>query len=113
MVIRGEGRQTFGVGPVVNSLWWPSCGASIGWAWGPGLECNPVSLNGYGFEKYVELQTYETPVYVYGENRDLVWLFLKDGTMREVSDYWLVNGQIHFAAIEGDPLKPREHTFPY
>jgi len=45
--------------------------------------------------------TYETPVYVYGEERpDLPQLILKDGTILNVTDYWLVDDQLHFTMIE-------------
>jgi len=59
-------------------------------------------------------QIYENPVYFYGgDERDLVWLYLKDGTGYGVTDYWLVNGQMHFSLVEDDPTKPAEHAIPY
>ena len=114
----------FGVGLGFNSLWWPSCGPSLGWAWGGGYECylgpyygygfGGYGFGGYGFENYVTMPTYESPAYEYGgDDRDLVWLYLKYGTVYEVSDYWLVNGQMHFSMVEDDPTKPVEHTIPY
>jgi len=109
----------FGVGLGFNSLWWPTCGPSLGWAWGGGFKCYTIpyygySFGGYGFENYVTPQIYESPEYVYGgEERDLVWLYLKDGTTYSVTDYWLVDGQMHFRMIEDDPTKPAEHMIPY
>jgi hypothetical protein len=114
----------FGVGLGFNSLWWPSCGPSVGWGWG--FDCYPVPFygfygygyggygyGGYGFENYVAPQTYEYPEYVYGEEeRDLIWLYLKDGTVYGVTDYWLVDGQMHFSMVEDDPTKPAEHAIP-
>ena len=67
-----------------------------------------------GFENYVTLQPYEPPVYVYGEeDRELVWLYLKDGSVYRVNDYWFVNGQAHFSVMEEDPLRPVEHVIPF
>jgi hypothetical protein len=55
---------------------------------------------------------YETPVYVYGEERvDLPQLFLKDGTTLNVTDYWVVDGQLHFTMIEEDGKA--EHVIPF
>jgi len=52
-------------------------------------------------------QVYETPVYVYGEERqDLPQPFLKDGTILNVTDYWLVDDQLHFTMIEENGTKP-------
>jgi hypothetical protein len=109
----------FGLGLKVNSLWWPTCGPSLGWAWGAGFDCYPFPFYGYGygaygFENYLAPQMYEAPVYVYGgDERDQIWLYLKDGTVYGVSDYWLVDGQMHFSMIEDDPTKPAEDAIPY
>ena len=105
----------FGVGLGFNSLWWPTCGPSLGW----GFDCYPTpfygyGFGGYGFENYATPQTYEYPLYLYGgEERDLIWLYLKDGTVYGVTDYWLVNGQMHFSMVEDDPTKLAEHVIPY
>jgi hypothetical protein len=51
---------------------------------------------------------YEAPIYVYGaEGADQVEIFLKDGTIYNVSDYWFVNGQMHFLVAE-EGAKPTE-----
>jgi hypothetical protein len=115
---RPELRLQFGVGLKINSLWWPTCGPSLGWAWGAGFECYPFPFYGYNYGPYgfgtnLIPQMYESPVYVYGGGRDLIWLYLKDGTAYSVTDYWLVNGQMHFSMIEDDPTKPAEHAIPY
>jgi hypothetical protein len=39
--------------------------------------------------------------------------YLKGGTGYGVTDYWLVNGQMHFSLVEDDPTKPAEHVVPY
>ena len=104
----------FGVGFGFNSLWWPTCGPYGGWAWGGGFTCNPVPSYGFGFENYVTVPTYENRVYEYGgDERDLIWLYFKDGTVYGVSDYWFVNGEVHFRMTEDDPSKPAEHVMPY
>jgi hypothetical protein len=104
----------FGYGLGFNSLWWPTCGPSVGWGWGGGFECNPVPVTAFGFENYVTMPTYENRVYEYGGGeRDLIWLYFKDGTVYGVSDYWFVNGQVHFRMAEDDPTKPAEHVIPY
>ena len=104
----------FGVGLGFNSLWWPSCGPSLGWGWGWawGFACYPTPFYGYSFENNVIFQTYEPYLYV-PEERDLVRLYLKDGTVYSVTDYWLVDGQLHFSMFEDDPTKPAEHVIPY
>jgi hypothetical protein len=57
---------------------------------------------------------YETPVYVYGEGGpDLPQLFLKDGTILNVTDYWLVDDELHFTMIEENGTKPAEHVIPF
>jgi hypothetical protein len=106
----------FRVGRRFTSGWWPICGQSLGWAWswGGGLNCNPLPFYGYGYENYVTLPSYESPEYLYGgEGRDLVWLYQKDGTMYGVTDYWLVDGQMHFSTIDDYGARANEHTIPY
>ena len=118
-VFLGRPFFRFGVGLGFNSLWWPTCGPSLGWAWGAGFDCNPVpyygyGFGGYGFENYVTMPTYENPVYSYGGvDQDLVWLYLKDGTVYGVTDYWFVNGEVHFNSIEVDGTKRAERVVPY
>jgi hypothetical protein len=59
-------------------------------------------------------QASETPAYVYGEERpDLPQLFLKDGTILNVSDYWLVDDQLHFTMSEENGTTPAEHVIPF
>jgi hypothetical protein len=93
------------------SFWWPSCGPGLGW--GFAVECYPQPFYGYGFQSYVTPPIYEPPVYWYGETGpDLVWLYLKDGAAYPVTDYWFVDGQVHFTTVEDDPRKPAEHMIP-
>jgi len=94
--------------PFISS-WWPSCGRGLGW--GFGVECYPQPSYGYGFQSYVTPPIYESPVYWYGETGpDLVWLYMKDGTVYPAIDYWFVNDQVHFATMEDDPRKPAERV---
>jgi hypothetical protein len=117
-VFFGAPFYRFGRGLGYASLWWPTCGPSLGWGWGWGYDCYPLpyygyGFGGYGFENYAVPQVYESPAYFYGgEDRDLIWLYLKDGTGYAVTDYWVVNGQMHYSIFEDDPMKPAEHVVP-
>jgi hypothetical protein len=90
----------------LNSCWWTSC--DLFWPWlGFTTVASPGPTN------YV-FPVYETPVNVYGEERqDLPQLFLKDGTILNVTDYWLVDDQLHFTMIEDEGTKPAEHVIPF
>jgi len=90
-----------------NWIWWPSCDAFWGWGFG----CTAYPYYGYGAGSDVIPQTYESPEYAYsGAGRELPQLYMKDGTMREVTDYWLMNGQIHFTTVEEGGSKTVEHV---
>jgi len=90
-----------------NSCGWTACDFLSSWTLNYTPASSPGSTNDIS-------QVYETPEYVYGEERpDLPQLFLKDGTMLNVSDYWLVDGQLHFTMTEEDGTKPAEHTIPF
>jgi len=95
------GRRFFAFGPGIafNSFLW---GCSPFWGWTYGCNALPIypSSYGSGFENYVTVPSYESTAYVYGaEGRDLVWLYLKDGSVYAVTDYWFVNGDVHFNAV--------------
>jgi hypothetical protein len=91
----------------LNSCWWGNC--DLFWPWPLGYI--PVSFPAP--TNYVS-QVYETPVYVYGDERpDLPQLFLKDGTILNVTDYWLVDDQLHFTMTEEEGGKPAEHVVPF
>jgi hypothetical protein len=93
----------------INYVWWPSCGPYSGWGfeWGWGFGCNPLPYYGYGFENSVTLQ----PYYLYEqEAHDLVWLSMKDGSVYYVTDYWFVNGQLHFISVEDGGTKSFERV---
>jgi hypothetical protein len=57
---------------------------------------------------------YEIPVYVYGDERpDLPQLFLKDGSILNVTDYWVIDSQLHFTIIGQEDGKPEEHVIDF
>ncbi|HEX2663275.1 MAG TPA: hypothetical protein VHM93_10635 [Candidatus Acidoferrum sp.] len=100
----------FGVGFGCNAFWWPNWNLCWGW----GFYCNALPLTEYGSENYVTLQPYPVPVYLYGPGeREQVWLYLKDGTVYTVADYWFVNGQVHFIAVEEGGAKFVEHVIGF
>lgn len=88
-----------------NSCWWTTC--DFFWPW-----LGYTSISSPGPTTYVQT-VYETP-YVYGEEGpELPQLFLKDGTILSVTDYWLVDGQLHFTIIEEEGAKPTERAIPF
>lgn len=121
----------FGLGFGFNSLWWPTCGPF--WSWGFG--CNALPLYDYGYGNYgaiygpgglgtqmegqSEPQVYENPsppasLYLPpGEGRELVQLYLKDGTIYSVTDYWLVNDQLHFTTIDAGGTQSSEQVIGF
>jgi hypothetical protein len=97
----------FGFGLRFHSFWWPACNSF--WGWGFNCYGLPFYGYGYGFGNDVSPQAYEYPVYLYsGEGRELAQLYLKDGTVYNVTDYWLVDGQIHFTIVEESGTKSVE-----
>ena len=90
-----------------SRCWWETC--DLFWPWILGY----TSISSPGPTNYVA-QVYETPVYVYGyEREDTPQLYLNDGTILNVTDYWLVDGQLHFTVIEEGDTKPVEHSIPF
>jgi len=106
-----------------NSLWWPSCAPFWGWR----FSCTAAPYApyyGYGFGGYISpyVSPYiappeyvPPPSYLYGgeESRQRPQLYLKDGTVYNVTDYWLVNGEIHFKTLEEGGTKSVEHVIPF
>lgn len=89
-----------------NSCAWASCDLFSSWP----LD---FSLSSPGPVNYVA-PVLPPPVDIYGQERpDLPQLFLKDGTILNVIDYWVVDNQLHFKMIEGDATKPAEHLIPF
>lgn len=115
------GNPFFGLGfgwGFGTSLWW-ACQPL--WLWNNG--CNGVPYYGYGLQytpplavpnyaqPQMEIQNW--PVY-YGEpNSQSPQLFLKDGTVYSVTDYWVVNGELHFKTAEENYTKVVEHKIDF
>lgn len=90
-----------------NPCWWGAC--DLLWPWTAGY----TSFASPGPTTYVT-QVNETPVYVYGQQReDTPELYLKDGTILNVTDYWLVDDQLHFKVVEAPGAKPVEQSIPF
>jgi hypothetical protein len=112
----------------------PFFGFGFGWGLRQGLwlGCDPLWLwnygcNGslsYGYPEYTaplafpndsqpQMEIQNWPVY-YGEpNSQYPQLYLKDGTVYNVTDYWLVNGQLHFKTVEENATKVVEHEIDF
>ncbi|HKU23897.1 MAG TPA: hypothetical protein VJQ54_00420 [Candidatus Sulfotelmatobacter sp.] len=90
-----------------NFCWWTACDLFWPATFGYTTVASPSPTN------YVT-QVYENPVYVYGyEREDTPQLYLKDGTVLNVTDYWVIDAQLHFTAIEQIGAKPTEHSMPF
>jgi len=121
------GRPFFGFGWGwgwgFNSLWWPGCDPYWGWGFG----CNAYSYYGpyygygygfggygYGLETYVPPTQYVTPPNMSGGGeRELVLLYLKDGSVYSVTDYWLVDNQLHFTMFDEIEQKSVERAIGF
>ena len=90
--------------------WWTTCGQF----WTSALIYNGATTGSWNPPNYVVAPASEPPLYVYGTERpDVPQLFLKDGTILNVSDYWVVDGQLHFMMIEQEGVKPVEQVIPF
>ena len=88
--------------------WWLNCGYLWTWDFGCGYWHVPENA----VENYVVSPPliYEYPVYLYGGDHELVQLFLKDGTVYTVTDYWFVSDQVHFIVPEEGGTKSVEQV---
>src|SRR5215469_3936241 len=95
-----------------NPYWWTTCHEYL---W-------PVGYSALSFYQFVPgtsyvVPQYEYPVYEvypadsYGE--ELPQLFLKDGSVYDVTDYWVVDGQLHFTMPQEGGKKPVEHVIGF
>jgi hypothetical protein len=83
--------------------------------WGWGLGYNPVPFYAYssGPGYYVPPQS-ESGLYWYSDGRrDLPELYLKDGTVLTVIDYWVVGGELHYKTLDEGGTKPVEHEIDF
>ena len=87
--------------------WWQNCGA----AWALDFGCG-WRVPEYPVENYIAapLVIYEPEYVYYGGPRELVLLFLKDGTAHGVTDYWFVNDEVHFTVLEEGGTKSAEQV---
>jgi hypothetical protein len=100
----------YSVGWRYNSCWWTSC--YLFWNLGSGY--NTLPFYEYNPENDVLRQIYEYPQNLYGEERrGLPQLYLKDGTVYNVTDYWLVDNQLRFTMIEDGGTKSVEHVIGF
>ena len=119
----------FGLGFGFSPFWGLGCGPFSGWDYG----CNALPYDyGYYGPQYgpsnvepppenqpsgPQMYEYEyppTPLYLYGQGtRELAQLYLKDGTVYNVTDYWLVNNELHFRTIEDGGSKMVEHVMAF
>ncbi|HKE08248.1 MAG TPA: hypothetical protein VKB48_10480 [Candidatus Acidoferrum sp.] len=113
----GYGYNGFGYGG-----WGYYGGFYNGWGWGgayPGFGANTrsnlySSSPSLGAQDTAPAQTYGAPSYPTDtRSRDLVELFFKDGTVFDVTDYWVANGQLHFLTVEARGEKAAEHVVPF
>lgn len=112
------GLPFFGYGFAPAWGFWGGCDPL--WNWG--YDCNALPLydNGVGMNAYSAppyapppVQYPNWPVYYGDEYSQYVELFLKDGTVYTVTDYWLVNGDLHFKCIENNGTQVVEHTLDF
>jgi len=115
----GEPFYGFGWGWGFDSCWWLGCDPFGMWGWGynspfsaygsgayapPPAYANPPNAN----------PPYANPPYAYGDERSsLPQLYLKNGMAYDVTDYWLVNGQIHFTMLEEGGTQPVERVIDF
>ena len=91
-----------------NFCWWGICDpywtSSFVYNVAPADQWNPADYT---------VPPSSPPVSVYGmEREDIPQLFLKDGTILNVTDYWLIDGQLHFKMIE-QSTQPTEEQIPF
>jgi hypothetical protein len=101
----GWGLPGYGLGWGFNYCYWMDC--SLFW----NSQFTPPTQPFYEYTPPLPVApTYLYPIYEYGaERRDSPQLFLKDGTVYNVSDYWRVDDQLHFTLFEPG-AKPEEHV---
>jgi hypothetical protein len=105
-----------------KSFWWPYW-CPYNWGWGFNCYGWPSYWYGYGFGTYTPNHSPETQsaprTNGYAaerseeERRALPQLYLKDGTVYNVTDYWLENRQIHFTMPEESGAKSVEQVIGF
>lgn len=108
----------FYIFPPSSGPFWPSnfCWewATCDYFWTSGLLYNSAPLDVWNPANSSAPPPPEAPVYVYGEQTpDNPELFLKDGTSLYVTDYWVIDDQLHFMIAQEDGMKPEEQAVPF
>jgi hypothetical protein len=97
-----------------NPFWGFNCwSADCDLFWSGAIDYTTISSPGP--ENYVE-PVYASPVgdYDYGEeSADTPQLYLKDGSIVNVKDYWLTDGQLHFTIVQEYGANPVEQVIPF
>jgi hypothetical protein len=86
-----------------NSCGWTNCYLN----WNLGYN-NTLQFYTYA-PNYAPLQNY---LYYGEQSRDLPELILTDGTVYSVSDYWVVDNQVHFIVADRATRQPEEQVIP-
>jgi hypothetical protein len=94
-----------------NSSWWLYCGPI--WGWNSG--CGDFFFSAHTTEHYLAPPlTYASPVYIYSlDGHQLVQLYLKDGTVYSVNDYWFIDKEIHFTLLDEGAMKSIEQVISF
>lgn len=94
-----------------NSCWAPGC--DLFWTLGLNYE-SPFYAYNPGYSYAPSYTPYVAPAYFDGDERaDLPRLYLRDGTVYDVADYWLVDNQLHFTLTEKTGERPVEHVIDF
>jgi len=92
------------------NCWWTNC--DLFW---PGM-FDYASISPSAPMNYLS-PAYEAPVLAYGdygqEAPDMPQLYLKDGSVLNVADYWLVDDQLHFTIVQEYGAEPTEEVIPF
>jgi hypothetical protein len=92
------------------NCWFASC--DLFW---PGI-VDYATISSPGPVNYVS-PAYEAPVVDYAdygeEAPEMPQLYLKDGSVLNVADYWLVSDQLHFTIIQEYGAQPTEEVIPF
>ena len=91
--------------------WWATCDRYF---WTAPLLDTSIPSNNWNPWNSIPAQA-EPPQYnTFGSERpDLPQLFLKDGTVLFVNDFWVVDDQLHFTIIGDEGRTPAEHVVPF
>ena len=75
------------------------------WSWGLGYSPVPFYAYNTGPGYYAAPQSGSSLYWYSDGRRDLPELYLKDGTVLTVTDYWVVGGELHYKTLEeGGPF---------